>query len=1588
MAGRVNVKFVVLLSTGLAVVAAGVIALWFAVQTSGPEYAAMGDREAAAGNWEEAQSMYGRAVSHDRSNIEWMEKWVDAIGRTTPETRTRYLERFSQRYMAALRQIAQVKRTDVAAHRRYLEARHQQFQGTWRRDVVDNASREVAAAIAPFERSTDEGGEWNTLRRYRGIAIAGLAQRVSSLTREEREQAEADLEAALAADPADGESFVSLMAFRVIDLTQARDRDRRTTAAELSNEISQAYESFLSVDPMDPWARISKIGFDLSEAQAEVGWARLSDGQKVRLANEIYPPFESDVEDAAKLLESISTDEVSVHLVALLQVYDRLTDRDQDSNRYVRVLRTLAEKDPDDATAQFLLGVALGESGQLAEGISMLEGVEAMPWLPVSLDGVIRLERQRQAPRVIADFLLRDAMSSVGVDAVELDRSTLERAQAARDRYAQRVPDSDPWLPLLSGMLAEARSVFAEAEGDQTRSRSLKREALESYERFIGLATTNVERGLFLAARVARRMTPQPEWGTAEKHARELLARQPTNASAMYILSEVEEQYGRLDTAAKLMRDAAAISPNEPAMADRLRRLELRLGVTSSGDPVIDKILEAQRVAQGDATEVADPAGGEEILEAAIADKATFGNDPRLYQELAARRLNTGDFEGAREAVRLGLEANPGDERLVEGSGMLDAGDLTEALLKANDGSDRPAFAKALQRYRILRDAGRAEEASMALREAEQLAPDNAEVIDLAFSEAARDNDMARAKALAEKAANLDLDDADGKTFEARLLMAQGDGEGAFELFVEAAEGAPSNPVLWRLVGLQAARLGRNERAAEALGRSLSIQANQPAVVGQYIAALTRLGERSRALAEAKRLQNIGQYDSTFLELYLGLESAIGGEQGVQFAVEQREKFRRQSPNDEQNLFALGRLYLEQRNWSAAQEIIDRLKSIAADDIKLLELQAAWYADQGKVRTSSGEFIEGLELARRTYVNFIVDRGVEEVGVDVYLSLALFMIQRGQYTVALRAIEDAEPFQDPEVRQADRLRGELMMTLDRREEAAKAFREVIDAGADNEAFEYTKRLIEMLLRMGDYQEAKRTMDSLPKSEKGDLTVMLQAADIALGLGDRDRAVELANDAVDTFSDNSVAWSKRAQVLSADNDLIDDAMADLAEALRLNPRSWRALRLRAALTVRKAQIAHERAGGDGAFRMPNAAIQDLREVVRINPSLDDVLLGLMIELIAAGRDGEALDVATEVIDQREADSTLMITAARVFAERELWNRSAILLERAWSLLQTPELALLYIDALVNSNPPRADEGERVLLRLQQIGQDLNTEPKMLIARALIESSRNRMTRATAALERAFAVIDADPSEYLNWTRNVERVIGEEETAEVVEFVRGLRQGYEDGTLQNAWLTFAIGQTLVGDEGTRDEGIVTLRSLAENPGTDATLRRLSYQTIGSALYVADEFGEAETIWRRAIEVYPDDWEVHNNLAYVLCRELGRANDALPLANRAVELAPSVSEVYDTRAAVRLELGQVDEAEDDLWQAEKRLLTSAARVPIELKRCEVDVARDECDRARRRLLTVENQLSALPQLLERFGDEIDRVKQRIETACGRAG
>ncbi len=1546
MASNVNMKFVAIL-TGVIVALSVVVGAAF-VSTklkSADELEALGDKAMAAGEYDDARLYYSKAVNKEQNNLRRLEKWLDSIEQWQPETETEYTAAFMRTFMVAHRGIAEADPLNPDTQIQFLEMLRE--QSAMRSDVRNAANQLIQAsetAIGRFENNPSAPEGWERLRRYRGMAVqAIIAAGGAGVEAEQRDLALEDLEAAIEADPSDGESVVAIARIGVEEAERLYAANRPEEADERYAEVLERMDAFMRAAPNEPWSAVFNPMIAYQRESSRRTFGLLSDEAR-EVRRQLVPTFRDDFDEAISLLESMEN-EVTEELIVPAREFERLIDPAGGFRRTRALVDRAIEAQPDRSDLVLFAAQLAEQVGDIDEALEWYEDTASLPDLPMSLNGFLRFSHRRVAIVSQADLLIRQALEVPDLTDEERD-AKLARAKVLRDDYAERVTTDDPQLLFIDGMRHIADDEDAAA--------------LRSFQRFNELTGDSNLRGLWREGQSAARLGQN---GVAEQAYEKLTNLTPSNSAAWYALAEVKLALQKNEQAQALFERAATLNPDNEAYRERAAIAGAVNNPEAAEDPIVGTILRSRTIRLGDAETPGDPAEARRVLEQGLIDHSQH---PLLVRELVVVLLSEENITRARAVAAAGVSANPDDATLPILLRGLENDTVLDVRLWLIDQANAPEVDRAIEKVQLFQSAGEDERARAALDAAEAADPDDARVIEARFVQQLSDEDFAAAERQVERAAELDADSLGGLSYRARLLAARGEFEQAIQVMEQAvAQGAAPVPA-YRLMALHQRAAGRATDAAATLERALEIAPNDLRTIIDYLGTLVAIGRLDDALDAARRSERYGRGNAEFQNAWLNLEAVAGGNAGRSLAIQRRERMMETDPTNVSNAARLAGLYIDERRWDESKAIIDRLRE-SDDSLGLVTLLATWYADQGRVQVD-GTVRSGMDMARSAYTDFIVRIPEEDMTVTPWMAMATFLIERGDIQNALLALEEASNLQSDE-REVDKLLGDLMLERGRFAQAREAYRAVVDADADDNRQTYLQRLIETSLRLGSYDEALASLDQLNEPAAGSLTALLQRAEALGGNGDQVGAADLLTRAVNEYPDQSLAYTLRARAVLAQGGRVDDALADLDNALRIEPTSTRARRMRAGVYFREGRT--------------EAAISDLREVVRQDPSLSDVAFALVQELLAADRERDALGVVDEVVEKRPQDLRALLGFASIFSSRDSWDRAAQLYESAWDRSRSPSAGARLIDALLRQDRPRLSRARDVLAEIREVVPDSDTNPGMLALEASIAEAEGNSDEAESLLRGAFEAASGETREVFNWSTNFAQVYRDRTAAEQVSVMRSIRAALEEGE-GTRWMDTLIGRMLVTDDATRAEGIGVLRSLRQDRRDDA-VALIAYQTEGAAHYAAENYQRAGDVWREGLVQFPSDAEMSNNMAYMLVDKLGDADAALDFALAAVESGGGRAAMQDTLATVYIALGRHDEARQALDAAEQTAQTNRDRLDILISRAKLAIAEGDEGRARQMLNDALEATVPLGAEREGYETQIQELLAEIGTAGG---
>ncbi len=1515
MGSQVNKRFVLILSIVLVAVVAGLaVPAYFVLTKSAAEHIRDGDKAMSEGDYKAAEKAYGKAVSDDRTNVEYLEKWREALVAYTPEDRVDFTKSFQKLY-SAMYEIAYNKRTDLDAWIEYFEFAR----------VADPGRIEERVRVATQIMKTVDPTAAEYLRRYRGLTkgarvLAGAVQ----ADEEELRGIIEDLEAALAARDDDEESARAL--FNLHRFAAGRVAERRPEeAAEHARAAQRVVDAFLEKHPDNATMQMTRLELLANAPMQALLGTPLEPGAR--------PITTEMVDRIVDLLNAMPVEEITLDHIGQLQRLETMAEGVSRLTRTRALTRRLVEERPDDVLMRWARAYVLRLSGDPEEAYEALEYVVTLPMQRVSIDGYRLFNVQVEALAMQSDLAFR-AWETADDD---------EEKQAAIERLRSRDSELETRLPADSPVLLLSRARVAFATGDDAEARRL----LTQYEQEAG--DTNPD-ALWMQARLAIKADNTTE---AADRLDRLLEVRPGELRAIQMRAGVYAELREYDKAIELLEGVARAIPEATSLHDQIRQLKVLAGQAPSDDPVQDVLIRAARTAQGTELEPGDVDEAVRMLREAI---DTLGPDARLFGQLTTFLLNTGAFDQAREAVTQGLAANPDDENLRRLRSALESGQTpTEIAFAIIDSSpDMTPVDKLLAKYRVAVRNGEDDISREVLEQAVALDPDNKAVLELQVLRAIAERDADAAEPLVTRAEQMDLDGVGGRTYRAQLLSLNGRLAEALAVLQEARELRPERVDILRRIGQLQFALGDVHTALETYREAMRLKGDDTGLIAEYVRLLRRAGQSAEALRVLMEVEELARGNPTLRELRLDLEAEVGNRNE---ALRIRREILAREPDNRANRIKLVRMLMDDARWDEARPLLDALRD-EGDTLELARLDARWHAEQGDLEQARREFTE--------FIGALFNQFGDLPGPEPYLELGRFLIDHGRIDAGIEAIRQAKRWENEETLIVEKILADTLVSVGRFDEAVEAYTAIVEAGKDTPQKDYAKRLGESLMRAGYHDEAEQLLATLENEGHADETVRLLRTENAILAEDLERAQALVQQLVQEYPNSARAYFQRARLAakrfeqSGNPALLADAREDLGTAIGNDPSFAEAYRLRSQILARMGE--------------EDESLDDLRRAVEARPPTMKLLGDVIERLVEAGRASDAAAMASGIVEENPGDLRLLLTIGNAFATAGDWQRARSYFELAWQRSRDSQTALRYVSSLIRGG----NSGyQRAIDALNSIEQTVINDPGLLLARAEALHGLGRDEQAVEDAVRAFALVvrlGAGPSA---WYGEVRRIFGN--TPLLYRTLQEAKRGGQRRELLDLFGARAMSE----EESTFLQAMQLFDQLIAQPN-DMGVRRSAYVFKGTALLRHGRPEDAALIWQEGLTQFDDEWQLHNNLAYVLAEDLGRAADALPHARRAAELASDNPSVLDTLGWVLYRLGQLEEAEQVLERA--LLLTGSieANPTIALHVAITRAARGDGDRSG----AIVQVIDAITKNGANLGDEDRELLEEARTKIASLG
>ena len=1423
MADRVNTKFVVILITVLVALTSVVVMGVMMIQPGVTQRLERGDQYLSQGKIKKAIEQYGLALKKEQSNPAIMLKYLDAVDLVKTDD-SRDAEKYLKSQLSFLSELITQDPSNTEHFERFVRLYMRIGSELGDPGVWDQI-------LERCEKLLRNHPDRRQARKYRGIAQVNRLGRYD-LSPQERQLAREDLEDALSRNPQDRELLFYLTQWHV---WEARLVDQPGVDPELPrhhrSEAERIAKKSLEMEPEDLQRQIDLLSTWLSLKKS-------SEQQAKQLANQIEQRILEDPSDiklviqcanAMRLVQDIDSDE---------SIEGQLQQATAGLERSEQILLAGLQTHPDDRSLMMGLGQNLQLQRRPDEAAQMYKRAYE---LEIEAD-------------VFSTYKARSMQFSAALQCVDLLLAKADRGEA--DQRQQTLADAESLVQEIAagendnGAIELRLGRIAVMRGDL-------QEASAKLERANRLLGDRNPTSLFLSAKVWQRLG-QP--GAAIERFEKLLQIYPQHPSARYELVRMYLGLRDFDKADQLL---ASLLESNPRDLRAIRYKAQSLAMNGQADTAIE-ILERLDPQQN--TELI-PQLASLYVASGQRQRATDLLEERFQQDPAdinvllplLRIVGSDDPDQAAAYIQTAREAGGSAEALETLDRYVESGsDQSELFEELLDQQQDP-----VRRFRMLQRMGRLDEARAILSEAIQQDPESPAVIEAQFELAMLDKDWEKAENLADQAATMNIDQAEGMFYYGRLAARQGDYQRAIDSYRRGLDLRPIFSDGWRLLADAQVKATLLEDAAESYQRAIEYRPNDVASLRGIAGVWGKLGRHDRALETLRKAVAFSPRNRQLRAQYLRYE---GSEGDVRKALEHARAAFQSDPKDATNRRNLALLLANAGQLDEAKRTIEPLIQDDSADRESISLMARIYA-------SSGDPEAGRKLLQ-DYVNGLGDEASEKD----WLTLAQYMMSIGLEGQAAAAFRKAVAVEDTDTRLASRTFADLLFKRRQFDEAAQRYADLWNVHPDEPALGL--RYVDSLYKAGQWDQAKEILEKVTNRHGENETTLLLNAAIAQGEGYDALAVQSLDRAVKMAPRRANLYFRRAELRFPDLSQEPVVVDDLNRALELDPDLFPAQWLMAELFYRRGET--------------REAISVLRTVLERDPT-NNLVRRRLVQLY-------------QEADQPESLRLLLDESAQIFPQEAYWvslqaqqalaqgdgHTALEKFHQAFELDPTPLNLIKLTDTQIQAG--QAQEALAWLGRYQEL---VLKDPLLKAMRGLALVKTNALEQAEAAFADALNSCQT-LNQIVLIREQMVAVLGPEKTQNFL-----LQQAQESpyGLIELALAELQLTQK---DYQLSRWWLDRVSSKID----DSSSLKLDYDRIAVLLlYYEGRYDETLAAYQKALDEHPNDLMILNNAADFLTENLDQPQEALPLVKRAVDIAPNNPLVLDTLGWTLFKNGQVE-------------------------------------------------------------------------------
>lgn len=1451
MPGRVNTKFVFLLTSTLVLLVLALAGFYFlVVRQSAEELIQDGDRYVEDGDLKQAVRTFAKAYHKDPENLDLINKYIHVLNTIKADDKIEARQYLG--YLLELHRVAsEVNPSDLEPlddyYRLYTNLARDFGGLNWWNNLYQITTRKL-----------DRYPTNPIALKYHGMA---QVRRLSpDLPRQDQTRAKEQLEATLARDPDDHDAahhlaLWDLFESRRLMATAGRAEDVtkfRNSALELSNDM-------LAKDPDELVRQIRHLAITLNLLNS---LRTEEDAELIEALRKQAEPILTQAE--ARLLENPRPPWAVLAITNAIYRLDQMAEPGNEAagstsglRRALSLLQTAADADPRDIGFRVRMGGILAYMGRDEEALDVLQQVREMGGKRTAFEAIRAQTLQFLAACQAGDLVLKKLKKDLTPEQAQAVYTEVQEIIDQIKRQHGQRPETSMLagkLDMAQGRYGQAMIAFDKASsqyGDANVEALLYSARARKRTRQTGAAASRLEllaEGMdspptelrIELAKLYIDMTMHP---AAEVQIKLVLKAEPNNAQALGIKGLLLSRRDEIEPAIALYERIDPIT--EPWIVPALASLYLKNNQENKA-----KDLLQQRYEQAP--------DHESVLKLLF----RITENPGQRQQLIDRSREA----GASDPLLTVLQAQ------VNSQEQPDVEELAEHLI---DKMDNP-LQKALARFDWAREKGDVDGSKTALAQAVAIDPDHKGVINRQFEVAVFRGQWDKASQLAAQAGAQNHDLAGGAFFRGRLAAARaarGDKKQRATAVAEYRSGLTLCPVFsdgWRQLG-DLLRLDRNlEQAIEAYRRAVDQSPKNERAWRAMATVEDQRGNHTLALGHLATARKYNPNNMAMAMQYMAYEEKYGR---TERALELRLEIAAEQPDYTDNRRALALLLGRVDQRDEAMAVIEALTAEEGETAANVGTLASLHAAFNEVET-------GLAVIER----YIESRG-EAASADDLVLLGRYHLATNNIELMLASYNRARAKESPDTRPVTRELADLLFARHAFKQAAQFYRDLYDEKPNDQFLGH--RLAEVLFRVGQTEQAGELLAALDTTAPG---LVLQGL-IAHKANDRAKALRLMDEAIRKDKGYSMARFQRARLLALDPDQITTASDDLEEALHLNPNLHSARRLLAELLVRRSEAPE--------------AMRELRTLLELQPRDINTRRRLNQLYLNAGDTSSArilLNKGTELFPDQAIWPRLQAELAAHEQDRNAairhWRR-AVELALDPSVLANTLINLSML--LIQSERPR-----EALDALDEHPDLVGQVPMLQAMRGWALLHEGESDQGLKVLAKA-AGQSSSLTDLAAVTRFMGLALGPEEAIAQLSKMRNLKN-----TLWREVVVAELELAAIKFNAAADR---LLRIDPDLLANDTQTRLVLDRLLATSLHEAGRYAEARKPYEQIIQQTPNDVATLNNFAYLLADKLNEPEAALKLADRAAALSPSNARILDTLGWIQYKLGQVNQARDTL-------------------------------------------------------------------------